>query len=201
MTVYAKLKWILGILLVFGLVLATNLIDRNNFISVRDSIVSIYEDRLIANDVLFDMAAALHQKELAFLKYDPSIDKKVSKTGYAHIEALLQTYEQTKLTEEERLVFKRLKEDLAALQALEQEAEATGQLDQEQVHNTLAIIQEDLLQLSKIQLTEGRIQMLKSNETLGLVELYTRIEIIFLVVLAVLLQIIVLYKPETSRRY
>jgi hypothetical protein len=47
MTVFNRLKWILGILMVFVVILATNLLDRNNFLRVRDSVVAIYEDRLV----------------------------------------------------------------------------------------------------------------------------------------------------------
>lgn len=198
MTIYGKLKWILGILLVFVLVLATNLIDRNNFISVRDSIVTIYEDRLIANDLLFDMAAAIHQKELALASADTSFFKDQNQKVTANIQAILQAYEQTRLTDEERQVFKGLKKDVAALESAEVDFVATGFLRDDLMHKTITAIKGDLLQLSKIQLTEGRRQMLKSNETLDLVELYTRIEIIFLVVLAVLLQVIVLYKPRAK---
>jgi len=55
MRFYNKVKWVLGILIVFILILATNLIDRNNFIRVKDSVVTIYEDRLIASDLVFEM--------------------------------------------------------------------------------------------------------------------------------------------------
>lgn len=192
MTIYGKLKWILGILLVFGLVLATNLIDRNNFSSVRDAIVTIYEDRLIANDLLFDLSAAIHQKELAWAQGDTAFLMQGNTAASAEISALLLAYEQTELTEDEHEVFKRLKRDVAALEAHEKAPKTAPS----EVRNTLDLIKNDLRQLSKIQLTEGRRQMLKSNEALGLVDLYTRIEIIFLVVLAVLLQVIVLYKPK-----
>lgn len=62
---YNKLKWILGILMVFVLIIATNLIDKNNFVRVRDSVVTIYEDRLVANDLIFEMLKSVQEKELA----------------------------------------------------------------------------------------------------------------------------------------
>ena len=60
---YNKLKWILGILMVFVLIIATNLIDKNNFVRVRDSVVTIYEDRLVANDLIFEMLKSVQEKE------------------------------------------------------------------------------------------------------------------------------------------
>ena len=44
---FDKLKWLLIIGVVFALVLATNLIDRRNFRNINDSVVSIYQDRLV----------------------------------------------------------------------------------------------------------------------------------------------------------
>lgn len=67
MTFYNKIKWVLGILMIFFIIIATNLIDKNNFVRVRDSVVTIYEDRLIANDLIFEMLKSVQQKEVAIL--------------------------------------------------------------------------------------------------------------------------------------
>src|SRR5690606_29299306 len=70
MAFYNKIKWILGILMVFVLIITTNLIDRNNFIRVRDSVVTIYEDRLIANDLIFEISKLVQEKEMAVAMSD-----------------------------------------------------------------------------------------------------------------------------------
>ena len=70
MAFYNKIKWTLGIILIFVLIIATNLIDKNNFVRVRDSVVTIYEDRLIANDLIFEILKSVQQKELAILLSD-----------------------------------------------------------------------------------------------------------------------------------
>lgn len=72
MTFYNKIKWVLGILMIFILILSTNLIDRNNFIRVEDSVVTIYEDRIIANDLIFDISKSIHEKEIAIVSSDSS---------------------------------------------------------------------------------------------------------------------------------
>jgi len=54
MTFFNKIKWTLGILMVFVLIVTTNLIDRNNFVRVKDSVVSIYEDRLVAKNLILE---------------------------------------------------------------------------------------------------------------------------------------------------
>ena len=70
MSLYNKLKWILGILIVFVLIIATNLIDKNNFTRVRDSVVTIYEDRIIASDLIFELQQSIHEKEVAIVLKD-----------------------------------------------------------------------------------------------------------------------------------
>mgnify|MGYP006207280059 CR=1 FL=1 len=75
MNFYDKIKWVLGILMVFVLIITTNLLDRNNFVRVKDSVVSIYEDRLIANDLIFEISNSIKQKEIAIVTFVKKIVK------------------------------------------------------------------------------------------------------------------------------
>jgi len=70
MDFYNKVKWILGILMIFILIIATNLIDRNNFLRIKDSLDTIYEDRLIVKDLIFKMSKSVQEKELAVARLD-----------------------------------------------------------------------------------------------------------------------------------
>ncbi|MDG1728743.1 MAG: hypothetical protein P8K68_03220 [Algibacter sp.] len=70
MTFYNKIKWVLGISMIFILILSTNLIDRNSFVRMKDSVVTIYEDRIIANDLIFEMSKSVHEKEIAVALLD-----------------------------------------------------------------------------------------------------------------------------------
>jgi hypothetical protein len=54
----------LGIPIVFVLIVMTNLIYENNFVRVRDTVVTIYEDK-VASDLLFDLSNAIQEKEMA----------------------------------------------------------------------------------------------------------------------------------------
>jgi len=54
--------------MIFILIIATNLIDKNNFVRVKDSVVAIYEDRLIANDLIFEISNSIREKEVALAK-------------------------------------------------------------------------------------------------------------------------------------
>jgi len=70
MKLYTKVKWVLGILMIFILIIATNLIDRNNFVRIKDSLETIYEDRLVAKDLIFKISKSVQEKELALAKLD-----------------------------------------------------------------------------------------------------------------------------------
>lgn len=88
MTFLNKIKWILGILLVFVLIVTTNLIDRNNFVRVRDSVVTIYEDRLIAKELIYEMSKLVNTKEIALIAKDSSFFNKKNQTLNTQIEGI-----------------------------------------------------------------------------------------------------------------
>lgn len=196
MAFYNKLKWILGILMIFVLIIATNLIDKDNFVRVRDSVVTIYEDRLIANDLIFEMLKSVHKKELAVSLSDSTFFQNQNSKVNDNLKSLVSRFEQTKLTSEEANVFKDLKGSVQALIDSESQYLNSDYSDNSQIINHIESLKTNLNDLSKIQLNEGSRQMSISKRALDTVELFTQIEIYFLVFLAILVQIIVMYKPK-----
>ncbi|MCH3882109.1 MCP four helix bundle domain-containing protein [Tenacibaculum aquimarinum] len=196
MTLYNKLKWILGILMIFVLIIATNLIDKNNFVRVRDSVVTIYEDRLIANDLIFEMLKSVQQKELAVSLSDSTFFQNQNSKVNDNLQSLVSRFEQTKLTSEEAKVFKDLKGNVQSLIDSERQFLNSDYSNNFQIVNHIESLKTNLNDLSKIQLNEGSRQMSISKRALDNVELFTQIEIYFLVFSAVLIQIIVMYKPK-----
>ncbi|KAA5827659.1 chemotaxis protein [Algibacter amylolyticus] len=196
MAFYNKIKWILGILMIFVLIIATNLIDKNNFVRVRDAVVTIYEDRLIANDLIFEMAKSVHQKELAVLVLDSTFFKSKNAKVNINLKALVSRFEDTKLTLKEANVFKDLKSNIEGLVAAENQFLNSNFTNKAPVIGHIENLKANLDDLSKIQLNEGSRQMSISKRALDTVELFTQIEIYILVFLAILIQIIVMYKPK-----
>lgn len=195
---YNKLKWILGILMIFVLIIATNLIDKNNFVRVRDSVVTIYEDRLVANDLIFEMLKSVQEKELAVVISDSTFfDSKNSKVNH-NIEALISRFEQTKLTSQEENVFTDLKQNVKLLVNAETKYLNSSYTDNTAVIKHIENLKINLSDLSKIQLTEGNRQMSISKRALDSVELFTQIEIFILVLLAIVIQVIVMYNPKAK---
>ena len=198
MDFYNKLKWILGILMIFVLIIATNLIDKNNFVRVRDSVVTIYEDRLIANDLIFEMLMAVQQKELAVTVSDSIFFRNENSKVNDDLQSLVSRFEQTKLTSEEAKVFNDFKGNFQSLMESENKFLNSDFSDNSQMANHIEDLKNNLNDLSKIQLNEGSRQMSISKRALDNVELFTQIEIYILVFLAILVQIIVMYKPKKS---
>ncbi|WNH14002.1 MCP four helix bundle domain-containing protein [Thalassobellus suaedae] len=196
MKLFNKIKWVLGILMVFILILATNLIDRNNFIRVKDSVVTIYEDRLIASDLVFKIFKLVKKKEVALKLSDTVFFNQENDNTNEHIRDFILMYEQTRLTPEEYTIFKYFKSNFKLLKDHEITFIASNFKNKGNQEDLIISINKNLDDLSKIQITEGRRQMSIGKRATSAVELLTQIEICLLIVLAIVIQIIVMYKPN-----
>ena len=196
MAFYNKAKWILGILMVFVLIIATNLIDKNNFLKVRDSVVTIYEDRLVAKDLIFYLSKSIQEKEIALATTDTLFFFEQNKQINKEIKDLVFKYEQTKLTVKEDKLFNTFKTNLEALKAAEMAFIQSKFIEKASLNNQISNLKDNLYDLSKIQMYEGKKQMSISKKAIDSVELFTQIEIYILILLAVIIQIIVIYKPK-----
>jgi hypothetical protein len=196
MAFFNKVKWILGILIVFVLIVTTNLIDKNNFIRVRDAVVTIYEDRVVASDLIFDLSKSVQEKEIAAALLDTTFFYTRSEQLDKNILELLSRYDQTKLTKKEKKTLNNLKSDFEDLKISENILINSNFIEKRSFFNTISDIQENLYNLSKIQLSEGKRQMSISKKAVDKLEIFTQIEIYLLAVLAIVIQIIILYKPK-----
>ena len=195
MRFFNKIKWILGISVVFLLIITTNLIDRNNFITVRDSVATIYEDRLIAKDIVFDISLLINEKKLANVLEDSIFFKNKNSAVNNNIDQLLLKFESTKLTTKERSVFLNLKEELNELY----KKEVNTSKNKTEINSQIEAVEYTLQALSNIQIQEGAVQLSLSKKALDSIELFTKLEIYFLIFLAVIIQIIILYNPKDKK--
>lgn len=193
MTLISKIRWVLGILMVFILIITTNLIDRDNFRRINDSVVAIYEDRLVAKDLIFEFSRLIQEKEIALTAQDFHFYTGRNKTINTEIEGLTLDYLETRLTKKEERVFHELQDNLKILTAYEEEVQADRSVA---IMKQINIVKDNLHELSKIQLEEGRRQVAISKKAMATVELFTQLEIYFLIVLAILIQFIIIYKPR-----
>jgi hypothetical protein len=196
MSFYNKLKWILGILMIFVLIVTTNLIDKNNFVRVRDSVVTIYEDRLVAKNLIFEMSKIIQEKELAIALSDSSFFKNKNTKCNGDLQLLVAKFEETKLTTEESRIFSNFKAGLQSLLVSETEFLKSDYTDKKVLNDEIANVKDYLNDLAQIQLSEGGRQLAISKRAVESIELFTQIEIYILVFLAIVIQIIVMYKPK-----
>jgi hypothetical protein len=194
-----KVKWILGISVVFFSIIATNLIDRMSFERVKDSVVAIYEDRLVAKDLVFELSLYVQEKEVAKASNDFVFFNKRNKVVNDSIEQLTIKFLRTEMTEREARVFNDLQLNLVKLKGLESSIDLEQEVEKGDFKIQLVRIKENLHDLSKIQLIEGKRQVFLSERAMDTVDLFTKLEILVLIILAVLVQIIVIYRPKQSR--
>ena len=195
MDFYTKIKWILGISLVFVLIAATNLVDRSNFVQVKESVASIYEDRLIVKDLIMDMYKAVQEKKIAIITADEAFLDQRNGAVNKNLETLVERYEATKLTKNEAVAFESLRENIQALWSSEAAMKESFS-GNEKLLGMIGQIEENLDELSEIQISEGRRQVSISKRATDSIELFTQLEVYVLIFLAIVIQVIILYKPR-----
>ena len=187
--------------MVFLLILFTNLIDRQNFDKLNNSISSIYEDRLVAKNLVLEMVYIIHDKELALRSQNAPYYQKQFQEDHTQLDELMERFKATKLVDQEEKTLQQLEEGYRRLEQLEtskskaMESENTTSADQ-QLITQIERIEEDLYTLSNIQLDEGKRQMLQGKSAAASVQLMTTIEVYILVALALVIQVLILYSPK-----
>ena len=193
-----KIKWSVGLLLVIVLIVSTNFIDQTNFQRIQDSVKTIYEDRLIAKDLLFDIQLEIHDKELLLAEKKDSTLLSNRFSSQKKIEGFIEDFSKTALTRDEKRIFERLKEETSLLFSMETtyfhaiNDQTSSILLKEQtkdINNTIA-------QLSDIQIAEGERQMHVGRKAIESIDLLTQIEIWIMIVLGLLIQFVILYNPK-----
>jgi hypothetical protein len=195
MAFYSKIKWILGILLVFVLIFTTNLIDKSNFVRIKDSVVTLYQDRLIADEIIYEMSCLFHEKEIAVLTGDSLFYSRFNNKVNIGLKGFVTKFGKTRLIEEEDEVFEEFKTNFEELKVAETKYVQSGFMQKNEVIDELNSIKENLNILSKIQTDEGQRQWSISKSAMDTIELFTQMEVYLLAFLAIIIQIIILYKP------
>ena len=195
-----KIKWILGISVVFFLVLATNYIDRNNFRRMQDSIETIYEDRLVAQELVLKLSALSHEKKKASIRRDTLFFKERNAKANEEITAHIEAFKATKMTTDEARIIDDVHTDFNSLRVLE-DSLAMDRYDMwdtssEHYEATLRALNSDIFKLSDIQMEEGRKEVKAGKSALQDIELMTQLEVYILIFLALVVQVIILYSPK-----
>lgn len=188
-----KIKTALALLTVLLLVLATNLLDKQHFSELQKSFTSIYEDRLVAENYLFNLSKQMQLKK-QLLNNHESFQSQSNHIINDSIDIIIKKYEATKLTTEEAEYFFSLKNQLQELKMMEKTLAISANQQDQHVNNIVQKIQfiwSDLEALSQIQLTEGKRIIENSQQIISFSNLTSRLEIVILIVIGLIIQALV----------
>lgn len=211
-----KTKAAVILAVVLGLILLTNLWERQQFKQLEQSFASMYEDRLMAESYLFHLYENLREKEEVIRKsalkgVDDTVKSQLRNYNKKQGE-IIDRYAQTYLTPDEKTHFQQLQNIFSNIDALEKDI---YQLADEQllnpelaethlrhVENAFSTIS----QLSDIQTLEGEHLRTKSKQIfLGSISV-SHFEMTIVIVLAVIIQVLIfssktitkVQKPENA---
>lgn len=192
MTFFNKLKWIIGVLMIFVLILGTNLIDRKNFIKVKDSLTSIYQDRLMASEILFNASDELHHIKAQLIVDDSLKRMKELQSSINKLDQLIVKFDKTSLVKSESDILFHFKE---SLNEIKENVKSKEEINQNEFIHSIDELQFNIKELNGIQLTEGRKQLSKGERAVETIAFFTQIEVYVLIVLAIVILVIIMYQP------
>ncbi|WP_158973648.1 MCP four helix bundle domain-containing protein [Cellulophaga sp. L1A9] len=170
----------------FLLVLGSNRLDQRHFSNIQTSVNSVYKDRVVVQNFIYQLTNIIHDKELHLLlkendKPNLSENKKVTQ--------LLSDFGTTKLTPKESHLLDQLNLQFSSLQELEHKFSETNNGLSEN-HNIATIkklneISLSLNGLANIQLEESKLLTQLSNKSLGMNNLLSKLEMAFLVIIGI----------------
>ncbi|MEL6556959.1 MAG: MCP four helix bundle domain-containing protein [Bacteroidota bacterium] len=195
-----RIRTALALLVVFLIVIATNMIDKNHFATVQKSVRTIYDDRMVAKNYIYKISRQLALKRGVLQSGNKENIIRLNSSYNDSIQSLIEKYGQTKLTEREVRRFQLLKDNLDRLYQSENFLEGEITLSTElslpnefELH--FANVTEDLDTLAEIQMSEGRREKAISNRAVESSNLISKLEIGFVILIGFLIQILIFVKP------
>ncbi len=196
MNIFKKVKWFLAVLGVFLVILATNLIDKKNFIRVEGVVEKIYNERLLAKELLLNVSIQFHEKELAYALNDSTYLQSKNDAVNTKIRELLQMFDRVEATHKEEIILKELNENHTKLIQLESNRQVNDVLYTSDCSEIFSAINTNITELSVEQVKEGKNQKFYARDAINMVKLFSKMEIYILIFLALILQFIILYNPK-----
>jgi hypothetical protein len=198
-----KIKWTGGLLFVFFLILATNLLDRRQVEGVRNSVATIYEDRLIVKNLIYNISTLTEEKRIAFLLSDADFYIKKSTIINDSISTLLDNFSNTSLTYNEKKYLDRLNKNFKTIEIIEKKTLNDSSIIKNNdwrnnMTSQLSYLRKHLDLLAIIQVEEGRRELTRINRAFSTVDLFTNIEVMFLIAIGIIIQIIILYPTKNK---
>ncbi len=191
-----RINTILALAVVFLLVLATNRIDQHHFKTAQANMNEVFEDRVLVQDYIFSISRELHTRQLKLYGAVPESTNSDSEQTES-VSQILSKFEATKLTPAEYNLLKKFRKDFNALEALDRNPSTQADIKlRERKSDQLTALQQNLLELSEIQVRESRRLTRESQKSLDVSNLLANLEIFFLIVIGIALQVLIFYKSK-----
>ncbi len=189
---------------VFLLVLGTNRIDRHYFKNAENALVTMYEDRVVAQDYIYQMSL-LNQLKKEYYQQRASNTKIIAAT--TRIDSLIKLLEDTRLTIRETTHLRDLKSTFSKIQEAELNyfkkkninvlnAVSTAPLARVLPLEYLTELQQDLNRLAAIQVSESKNITYTARKSLSMNSIISSVEIGILITIAILLVVIIFKKKK-----
>jgi hypothetical protein len=192
-----RLKWSIVLSFVILIIITTNFIDQNNYDRVKKSMNTIYNDRLVVNDIIFELNLILQKKEMAVIENDSLFFEQQNPKLNQEITGLLKRFNETVLVPKEAKQLNAFETNLETLYRLES-VDFNHNENAIELQQQLNRMESTLHKLSKIQLEEGRRQLFLGKKAVASIDLYTKMEVFLLIILAILLLFTIFYRPKPN---
>lgn len=184
--------------IILSLMLVKNIVDKQNAEELNSTFNSVYEDRLVVEQYIYQLSKLLYENRLML---DGCADQEALvsmgqrlKTNNRHMDEIIEAYAHTHLTENEAVVFGHLQKDIAAIEALEF-AYLADLRDPVLVQNDAAVFNTTFMnaighlnELSNIQMEIGKAMRDNSNKVIAGSTLLSQLEMGVLVLFGLFVQ-------------
>ena len=192
LTIPQRLQIGLVLILAFLLVLGSNRLDQRHFSTIQNTVNSVYKDRVVVQNFIYQLTSIFHRKELRILSNEN--DATVA-TENQKIQRLLTDFEATQLTPKEFNLLNKLKDQFSRLQELENRITETSgnELSTYTVAagKKLGEVKSSLDGLANIQLKESEQMTQLSNKSLGINILLSKLEVAFMVIMGIAMLVLI----------
>ena len=195
-----KIRSAAALVVVFLLVLGTNMMDNHHFSIVKESLTSVYEDRLVAKGHLYKITRLLQLKKNTNQLNDVDQMVKINQMANDSIKVLLNKFGTTRLTAKESKTFESLKSNLNNLYQYDQQLSQSEILNSDLpsldvVENQYTEVMKDMDALAQIQMLEGKREIINSNRVIETSDLISQIEMAALILIGFIIQLLIFVKP------
>ena len=200
-----KITAIVSIGLLLSLLYGKNLLERGSFRSISGTFTEVYDDRLLVESYIFQISEKLFriQKLVDHCDINHDYSKVVEEisTEEKAILDLVDAFEATTLTEPEAALlgdFKRIIEKDLSIKAAQLLYSDSSGINMEQVKiydQKIARAQQDLVNLSKIQLEEGKKLVTKAKTLINRSQIWAQFELALLLSLVLVIYVFIFKKP------